>query len=129
VKFWYDDTPDQFAAEPREMRGEWRLKGSRGLPMLPVLRPPESRPPCCWCPKQPDEVPPHERTPATAEELTPENQRAYLHYLECKAVGQFPDDDLVRRNAMVIAQAVQARDEWVQLQIAAVSAGRRIPGV
>ena len=39
--------------------------------------------------------------------LTPENRLAYDHYLECKAVGEFPNDSIVRRNAAIIARAEQ----------------------
>ena len=45
---------------------------------------------------------------------------AYQHYLRCKAVGQFPDEPLVRRNAALIAgvhkDLEEARlDQLVQL--------------
>ncbi len=73
-------------------REEWP-KGS-GQPMP---RPKGTFPPCGYgptrCPKG---------SPTAGRELTPENQLAYLHYLECRAVGVFPDDPVVRRNAALI---------------------------
>lgn len=35
--------------------------------------------------------------------LWPENEEAYEHYLLCKAVGRFPEDSIVERNAAIIA--------------------------
>lgn len=53
-----------------------------------------------------------------AAELTEQNRRAWEHYQECRAVGHFPDDPIVRRlggllrrmedNAMWSAQREQA---------------------
>ena len=36
--------------------------------------------------------------------LDPQNEQAYRHYLECKAVGRFPPDAIVRENAGVIRE-------------------------
>lgn len=41
-------------------------------------------------------------TPEKQLSLTPKNEMAYQHYKECKAVGAFPDDPIVRRNAAMI---------------------------
>lgn len=41
-------------------------------------------------------------TPENPQSLTPENEMAYQHYRECRAVGEFPDDPVVRRNAAFI---------------------------
>ena len=38
------------------------------------------------------------------------NQQAYHHYLECKAVGRFPEDAIVTRNAGLIRQAEEIAD-------------------
>ena len=41
----------------------------------------------------------------TAEEpkvFSPQNWAAFQHYRECRATGQFPDDQIVRRNAALI---------------------------
>lgn len=65
-----------------------------------VPRPPGSPTPCGTCPKIPASAP--ERTPEHAIELTTQNWQAYRHYLECRAVGQFPDDPIVRRTARVV---------------------------
>lgn len=57
--------------------------------------------PCRTCPKIPAGEP---KCPAFAVELTTRTIEAILHYRECKAVGQFPNDQIVRQNAAVIAQ-------------------------
>lgn len=46
-------------------------------------------------------------TPENPKRLSAKNRRAWNHYQECKAVGQFPDDPIVRRNAMVIEKAIR----------------------
>lgn len=54
--------------------------------------------PCRWCPKIPPDTSPK---PENAVELSERNRRALNHYLECRAIGTFPDDPWVRRNAVV----------------------------
>ena len=55
------------------------------------------------------------------------NEICYEHYRECRAVGQFPDDPIVRRNAAIIRavedrfeeyQKMKSQSELVQLLIA-----------
>lgn len=61
-----------------------------------VERPAGTFPPCrslTGCPKG---------TPENQRSLSQKNERAYQHYLECKAVGSFPNDPIVRRNAALI---------------------------
>ena len=55
-----------------------------------------------------------ERGPNPAAELSAWNWQAYEHYCECKAVGQFPDDAIVRRNAGLIRMVEDsvARNEF-----------------
>ena len=43
-------------------------------------------------------------TPENPNTLNQANQDCYEHYSQCKAVGHFPDDPIVRRNAAVIAE-------------------------
>lgn len=65
-------------------------------------------PPCRWCPKIPKGAEP---IPSNAVELSSRNWTAYQHYLECKAVGATDAerrDPIVRRNAMLIEQIVDA---------------------
>ena len=42
--------------------------------------------------------------------LTPRNEKAVDHFMECRAVGQFPDDAQVRRNARIIDETERALD-------------------
>lgn len=41
-------------------------------------------------------------TPENPRTLSDRNRQAYEHYQECRAVSQFPDDSIVRRNARLI---------------------------
>lgn len=111
-KYLYHDKPGQF--------GDAVTRGGR-----PVRRPLNTLPPCAYCPKQPPTVPERDRTPLTAEDLSEKNWQAYQHYGECKAVGEFPDDDIVRRNAAIVARAEKAADQITQLNTALLSSSRR----
>jgi len=42
--------------------------------------------------------------PENQRSLNARNQLCYEFYLECKAVGQFPDEPVVRRNASIIRE-------------------------
>lgn len=92
-KWLYDDRPDRMALKPVERAGE-RVPRIRG-----------QLPQCKWCPKIPKGTDP---IPENAVELSPRNWAVYQHYLQCKAVGAFPDDAIVRRNAMLIRQVEDA---------------------
>ena len=75
----------------------------------PVRRPKGSKPACGYPgrfkdDKHPDGTGCAKVSPESNASLTPENQLCYQHYLECRAVGQFPDDAVVRRNAATIRQ-------------------------
>lgn len=41
-------------------------------------------------------------TPETAVTLSSQNSQAWVHYQECKATGNFPDDPIVARNAAIL---------------------------
>lgn len=72
--------------------GEIFKRGQRHLPRFP-----EDTLLCnthAGCPKG---------NPANPKGLSAKNRQALRHYLECKAVGQFPDDAIVRRNAKIIS--------------------------
>ena len=53
-------------------------------------------------------------TPDNRRALSRKNQQAWEHYLECSAVGDFPEDGVVRRNAGLILEAVQISDRQLQ---------------
>lgn len=61
----------------------------------PVKRPDGTGPPCVHgrCKKGPING---------FKALLPHNMLAYEHYKECEAIGHFPDDPIVRRNAKLI---------------------------
>lgn len=59
--------------------------------------------PCTECPKIPEGSPKERRY---AQELSDKNFRAWQHWRECKAVGRFPDDEIVKRNAAIL-QSIQ----------------------
>lgn len=79
-KFWYS-----------EKTGQIILVNSTGEKMLRQDVPPCRTNTGCakGCPENP-------------KALTPENRRALSFYLECDAVGKFPDDKLVRECAVII---------------------------
>lgn len=71
-------------------------------------RPPGTFAPCRYgvdrCPKG---------TPENSRQLSEKNQRAFGHYLQCKAVGRFPDDAVLHRNAGLIRMV---EDEIAELR-------------
>ena len=73
---------------------------------LPVRRDPGERTPCHKCPKGREDGQPHPE-----KDLTDASWQAYQHYRECQAVGQFPDDPLVRRDAALIRSAEQMAEQ------------------
>lgn len=88
-------------------KGRIRKHIRTGLPLVNIGK----MTPCHECEKIPErvfdekgiEIP---KTPATykklrahAVEISPIITQAYQHYLECRAVGSFPDDPIVRKNA------------------------------
>jgi hypothetical protein len=79
----------------------------------PVPRPRGTKAPCRLrengCPKG---------TPENSRTLTDDNWQAYQHYSECRAVGQFPDDPIVRRNAAIIREAADSAERELALRIA-----------
>jgi hypothetical protein len=57
-------------------------------------------------------------TPENSRTLSGENELCYEHFRECKAIGQFPDDSVVRRNAAVIQDVLDesARSREIEFQ-------------
>lgn len=91
AKYFYDDDPQsaQFGMPRRKHNGTDDLR----------LRDSSCPPPCRTqrgCPNG---------TPEEPRRLTEQNQQAYDHYKECQAVGVFPDDSIVKRNAAIIRDA------------------------
>lgn len=62
----------------------------------------------------------HWRNPKSLNER---NQMAYLHYRECRAVGSFPDDAVVRKNASVIHELEEVSERTEQHNLFLQSAG------
>ena len=93
----------------------------------PIERPKGSKAPCQYVLGRPLEI--REKacakiSPDSAAGLTEQNQAAYDHYRECRAVGQFPDDPIVRQNARVIRD-LEDMHESVKLQRAIIAGGMR----
>lgn len=76
---------------------------------------PEKRFFACLAPCQTDKGCP-KGTPENQKSLTESNQDCYQHYLECKAVGQFPNDPIVRRNAALIRQVEDGAEQFERNQ-------------
>jgi hypothetical protein len=102
----------------REDTGEVDMDRKFAVPQ-PIKRPEVMPPPCRTnqgCPKG---------TPENSKELSNKNRLAYDHYLQCKAVGKFPEDAIVYRNAGIIRQIEdrQLRQsnselrEWIKLLV------------
>jgi len=53
-------------------------------------------------------------SPDNQATLSDRNVQAYQHYLECKAVGRFPDDPIVARNAAAIMVAERHADDLMK---------------
>lgn len=73
-------------------------------------RGPKELPPCrtaSGCPKG---------TPEAPKSLNLVNLQAYIHYQECRAVGQFPDDAIVRQNARIIRAVEDGQERSLQRQ-------------
>lgn len=78
---------------------------------LPVPRPKGVKTKCetkDGCPKG---------TPENSRSLTPKNWQAYEHYKRCKAVGRFPRDGIVERNAGIINDAEQTVRDRQQCEL------------
>lgn len=75
----------------------------------PVPRSPGDPTPCWKCPKIPADEP--IKLSTSAVELSAKNRKAYWHYQQCKAVGRFPDDPIVARNAAIIAGVLKQLDD------------------
>ena len=77
-------------------------------------RPPGNLPPCkirgIGCDKG---------TPEEQRQLSDKNRMAYWHYLQCRAVGRFPDDPIVERNAAIIRQVLDAHEheKWTEFRV------------
>lgn len=91
--------------------------GPDGRTKLPVLRPEGTVTPCWQCPKIPEGVLPKSEN---AIELNAKNRTAFRHYKECRAVGRFPDDPIVLRNAAVIREIYDQCEasRWDSLSVA-----------
>ena len=86
-----------------------------------VLRDPWGGLPCDGCPKIPKGDP---ANPYYAQELTPQNQQAYQHYMEWQAVGGFPreeaEDPIVRRNAAIFKRVHDEFDRQPMRELTAL---------
>ena len=98
-----------------EDKGE-RDVGKDGKPMLRIL----NGDPCHLAPCRDSERGCPKGTPEKPNTLWPENELCYEHYLQCKAVGRFPKEPVVERNAAVIKEAEDAieRGREVEFQSA-----------
>jgi len=96
----------------------------------PIRRPTGTNPPCGYPGKRKGTTRCPKGTPDSATDLWIRNQTAYRHYQRCQAVGRFPEDDLVERNAAIIWRIETAAAESRamlrdQLSRLSAMAGRR----
>lgn len=88
----YETTPDFFVSLGRSGKAVPRLKQLGPSFLAPC------RDPARGCPKG---------CPENPNSLTPENELCWEHFRECDAVGRFPDDPVVARNAAVIREVLR----------------------
>lgn len=74
-------------------------------------------PPCrtpAGCPKG---------TPEEPKSLSAQNMQAYEHYQTCKAIGRFPEDSIVERNAALFMLCEETRENRHRSEISALLKG------
>lgn len=113
VKYLYNDRGPGKFGERLERKGK------------PIQRPRGVVTPCMWCPKI---APGDPATPAFAQELSEKNLLAYAHYLECSAVGDFPNDPIVRRNAAIIRAAIESAERVERVKSGIITLGSLLKG-
>jgi hypothetical protein len=96
-------------------RGEVMTRGGKPCP-----RPANAPTPCKTCPKIP---PGAEPRPENAVELDEAGLDCWRFYKECKAVGEFPRDPLVRAAAGVFRAVEDAAERAGQSRTQAVTLG------
>jgi len=116
-KYQYDDRQGEMGPPTMLENGEQ------------MKRPEGAKPPCFQCPKVPPSAP--ERTRQYAIDPTEKSRRAIAHYQQCKALGRFPLDMIVERNAGLIApieeaaRLAQAKDAAGLIAMLLASGGKR----
>ena len=86
----------------------------RGEPLKRV-----GNPPCLTttgCPKG---------SPNAGRELSDANWLAFAHYKQCKAVGIFPDDEIVARNAVALQDILERVDQLREYEATLQHSGRK----
>ena len=69
-------------------------------------------------------------TPENPIELSAANEQAFQHYKECRAVGVFPNDPIVKRNAAAIrsiqdlAERRQRREDISEMAVLMLNAAK-----
>lgn len=117
VLFMYDDTPG-------EMGPPTMLESGKQM-----ARPEGCDPPCHQCPKVPYDAP--ARTREHAIDPPEASYEAVRFYQRCRAVGRFPEDEIVERNAGLIepierhAEIVKTKDAAGAIALLLASGGRR----
>lgn len=91
----------------------------------PVARARGAKPPCVICPKIPPEADPR---PENAVEVTPQLLDAFGFYEECRAVGSFPADPLVRACAVEFRAAEESIQRAESRRLALTVLGNAIRG-
>lgn len=102
LKYQYDEQ----TGKPYESRDGHPAKRHWGCP-----------PPCrtpIGCPKG---------TPEQPKSLSRQNMQAYEHYKTCKAVGRFPEDSIVERNATLFAMAEESQEFTHRAEVSALLKG------
>ncbi|MFG0240454.1 MAG: hypothetical protein ACF8CY_05330 [Gimesia chilikensis] len=102
LQYWYDEETG---------------KPELGRDNLPILRHAGCPAPCrteIGCPKG---------TPENSKALSPRNRQVIEFHRECEAVGNFPNDPIVRQNAALIALVDRADEVRHRAEISALVKG------
>jgi hypothetical protein len=92
---------------------------------LPIARPAGVPTPCHKCARIPaGELPIRDN----AIELSDRNWRAYEHFLECRAVGLWPDDPIVKRNARILREIHDEAERRPLLHLIAILGMQHVRG-
>jgi hypothetical protein len=100
-KYWYDDEWNQIKSN------------ATGLPILrdgPTLCEANEVNPVKRCPKG------HWKKPTQI--FNERNKRAWEHFQECDAVREFPNDPIVRLNAIIIRRAIVTAERRMKKKVA-----------
>jgi hypothetical protein len=92
--------------------GSVETKWGKPLERRPLIGLPLAPTECYDCPKIPDGM---GKVSNNAIEPSDRHWQAYEFHLRCRAVGRFPVDNIVERNAVIFEEVIRIRDQEQQV--------------